>query len=56
MRDAPAKNPFVACGQRDGENDFGTCHIRNSISLTMRRRRRMICASHQGRAGRVGEK
>jgi hypothetical protein len=41
-------NPFIVLAHTDGENDFASCHIRNSISLTIRRTRRMICASHQG--------
>jgi hypothetical protein len=46
------QNPFVAIVRADGENDFPRHHIRNSISLTVRQSRRMICASHQHRAGR----
>ncbi|WP_143199088.1 hypothetical protein [Bradyrhizobium sp. NAS80.1] len=41
------ENPFIASAHADGENDFALRNIRNSISLTMRRARRMICASHQ---------
>jgi hypothetical protein len=46
------QNPFVAIAYVDGENDFLQRHIRNSISLTVRQSRRMICPSHQHRAGR----
>jgi hypothetical protein len=41
------ENPFIASARDDGENDLASRHIRNSISLTMRGTRRMICASHQ---------
>jgi hypothetical protein len=40
-------NRFIVSARADGENDFASRHIRNSISLTMQRPRRMICASHQ---------
>src|SRR3954464_13305593 len=49
-------NPFIVLAHTDRENDFASCHIRNSISLTIRRTRRMICASHQGAAAGAGEK
>ncbi|UWU91042.1 hypothetical protein [Bradyrhizobium sp. CB1015] len=45
--DASAKNPFIAPACAGGENDFASRNIRKSISLTMPRTRRMICASHQ---------
>ncbi|WP_338306274.1 hypothetical protein [Bradyrhizobium sp. TM233] len=41
------ENRFIVPARADGENDLASHHIRNSISLTMRRARRMICASHQ---------
>src|SRR3954454_22554858 len=41
------ENRFIVSARADGENDFTSRHIRNSISLTMPRVRRMICASHQ---------
>jgi hypothetical protein len=41
------ENPFIVPARGDGENDFASRNIRNSISLTMRRVGRMICASHQ---------
>ncbi|RXT44198.1 hypothetical protein [Bradyrhizobium betae] len=41
------ENRFIVPAHAEGENDFASRHIRNSISLTMRRARRMICASHQ---------
>jgi hypothetical protein len=41
------ENPFIASVRGDGENDFASRNIRNSISLTISRARRMICASHQ---------
>jgi hypothetical protein len=40
-------NRFIVSARAHGENDFASRHIRNSISLTMWRTRRMICASHQ---------
>src|SRR6478609_8199472 len=49
-------NPFIVLARSDGENDFASRYIRNSISLTIRRTRRMICASHQGGAAGAGEK
>jgi DNA-binding GntR family transcriptional regulator len=42
------ENRFIVPACADGENDFASRYIRNSISLTMQRPRRMICASHQG--------
>jgi NitT/TauT family transport system substrate-binding protein len=48
-----SKNPFIVLTCADGENDFTSRYIRNSISLTMRRVRRMICASHQRGARRA---
>jgi hypothetical protein len=41
------ENRFIVYARSGGENDFASRNIRNSISLTMRRARRMICASHQ---------
>ncbi|MCP3387657.1 hypothetical protein NLM27_02525 [Bradyrhizobium sp. CCGB12] len=41
------ENPFIVAAHGDGENDFPSHYIRNSISLTMQCLRRMICASHQ---------
>jgi NitT/TauT family transport system substrate-binding protein len=48
------ENRFIVHAHADGENDFPARHIRNSISLTMRGTRRMICASHQRGAGSAG--
>ncbi|OAF04908.1 hypothetical protein AYJ54_23080 [Bradyrhizobium centrolobii] len=42
-----SENRFTAHARADGENDFASRNIRNSISLTMWSTRRMICASHQ---------
>jgi hypothetical protein len=41
------ENALLVTARADGENDFAARNIRNSISLTMRQRGRMICASHQ---------
>jgi hypothetical protein len=42
-----SRKSFHRSARGDGENDFASRNIRNSISLTMRRAGRMICASHQ---------
>jgi hypothetical protein len=42
-----SENRFIVPACADGENDFASRYIRNSISLTMQRLRRMIWASHQ---------
>jgi hypothetical protein len=41
------ENRFIVHARSGGENDCASRNIRNSISLTMRPARRMICASHQ---------
>ena len=48
------ENRFIVPARADGENDLASHHIRNSISLTMRRARRMICVSHQRGATNAG--
>jgi hypothetical protein len=42
-----SENRFIVPARANGENDFTSHYIRNSISLTMPRVRRMICTSHQ---------
>ncbi|MET4069254.1 hypothetical protein ABID58_004054 [Bradyrhizobium sp. S3.2.6] len=41
------ENRFIVLARAGGENVFASRNIRNSISLTVRGTRRMICASHQ---------
>jgi hypothetical protein len=47
LRQRQRENRFTVPAHDVGENDFVARYIRNSISLTMPRSRRMICVSRQ---------